>query len=459
MGILARRSGTMVPCIRSFGYRLWLALFLVGLLTTGCQSEGAAEDKAGVATAGPEEVGVDRITYVDHQGNLFTIGPDGTDRRNLTGGSLVGQDIGGGLLARSLQLDNYYTWPTWSPDGTKIAVTQIRVVNNQTENSIQVVGVMDGQVTTVYTNEGSALVGEGAPHYLYWAPDSRFLGFLSAGNPGLNLIVKDTQNPTEPVEVETDAPLYFHWAPDGEAMVVHAGDAVKLVRKPFDTSTPQLLARSQGFRVPALSPDGTEVAYTMGEPRGTVYNLLIGQAGIGHQARRVLPVGGGSAFLWSPDGSELAVADSQGLDAPFFERLRVVSADGATVRTIAEEQVIAFYWSPAGDQIAWVSLAPEVRLLQWSVASRTGDSVQRLFRFQPSADVVLMLRFFDAYAYSHSPWSPDSTRLVVAGTPELPSGGSNGQSPSGDRVFVVEVSGATPPEEIAAGTLAFWSWN
>ena len=458
-----RRSGTVVPHIRSLREKLCPTLFLMGVLATGCQSVATPEATAEVATAVPKEVGVDRITYVGPQSNLFTIGPDGTHRRPLTGEALVGQDVGGSPLARSLQLDNFYAWPTWSPDGTKIAVSRTRVVNNQTENSIQVFDLMEGQVTTAYTNEGTGLVAEGVPHYLYWAPDSRFLGFLSASNGGLNLIVKDTQKPTVPVIVESNSPLYFHWAPDGEAMVVHAGDAVKLVRKPFDTSAPQLLARSQAFRVPALSPDGTEVAYIMGEPGDgegvTVYELLIGQAGIRHEARRVLPVGGGSAFLWSPDGSELAVADSQVLDPPFFERLRVVSADGATVRTIAEEQVIAFYWSPAGDKIAWVSLLPEVRLLQWSVASRTGDSVQRLFRFQPSADVVLMLRFFDAYAYSHSPWSPDSTRLVVAGTQEAPSGGRNGQSPSGDRVFVLEASGSTPPKEIAAGSLAAWSWN
>ena len=93
------------------------------------------------------------------------------------------------------------------------------------------------------------------------------------------------------------------------------------------------------------------------------------------------------------------------------------------------------------------------------MASRTGDSVQRLFRFQPSSDVLSMLSFFDQYAYSHSPWSPDGTRLVVAGTQEASLGSSNGQSPTGDRVFVLEVSGATPPKEIAAGSLAFWSWN
>ena len=463
LDILARHSVTIVPYIRSLGQKLWLPLFLVGLVATGCQSGATPEDTPEVATAGPEEVRVDRITYVDSQGDLFTIGPDGTNQRRLTGQSPVREDVGGAPLARSLQVNNFYAWPTWSPDGTKLAVSRVQVVNNQPKFSIHVIYVMDGRVAPIFTNEEARLVADGSPHYLYWSPDSRFLGFTIAGNRGLTVFVEDTLNPSVPTEVETNAPLYFHWAPDGQSMVVHAGDAVKLVRKPFDTSTPQLLARSHGFRVPALSPDGTRVAYSMDEPReegvATQYGLFIGQAGTPHQARQVLQVGSLSAFLWSPDGNELAVADRQDPSSPYFQRLRVVSADGATVRSIAEEPVIAFYWSPAGDKIAWVGLAPEERLFEWAVAPRTGDSVQRLFRFQPSAYVLTMLNFFDQYAYSHSPWSPDSTRLVVAGTQEASLGRRNGQAPSGDRVFVLEVSGATPPKEIAAGNLAFWSWN
>ena len=460
---MAGRSSRVVLYIRSLGQKLWLPLFLVGLLVTGCQSQDVPEDTAEVATAGPEEVGVDRITFVNLAGDLFTIGRDGTDRRRLTGEAVVKQDVGGGPLAASLQLNTFYAWPTWSPDGTKLAVSRIQIVNNQTEMSIQVIDVMDGRVATVYINDEDRLVAEGAPHYLYWSPDSRFLGFLIASSQGLKLLVEDTEKPTVPVELETNAPLYFHWAPDGMSIVVHARDAIMLMRRPFDTTMPEVMARSGGFRVPAFSPTGAKVAYIMDdlqeEGPGPVSELLVGLAGILHNPRSVLQVGKVSAFLWSPDGRELAVADKDQLSASFFERLRVVSADGATVRTIAEEQVLAFFWSPSGDTIAWVSLEPESRQFEWAVASRTGDSVQRLLRFQPSEDVFVMLSFFDQYAYSHSPWSPDGTHLVVAGIREPTLGGSNGQTPTGSRVFVLDASGATPPKEIAVGSLAFWSWN
>ena len=98
----------------------------------------------------------------------------------------------------------------------------------------------------------------------------------------------------------------------------------------------------------------------------------------------------------------------------------------------------------------------------WNAASPLpgdGGESRALMTFQPSRDVLTMLGFFDQYAYSHSPWSPDSSRLVVAGTETLPYERRNGHTPTGSRVFVIDVSGGEPPREIAEGTLAFWSWK
>ena len=99
------------------------------------------------------------------------------------------------------------------------------------------------------------------------------------------------------------------------------------------------------------------------------------------------------------------------------------------------------------------------RSFEWIAADKSGDSVKSLFKFQPSSDVFTMLSFFDQYAYSNSPWSPDGTHLVVAGTPEGASRPGNGQAPTGDRIFVLDASGENPPLNIAGGTVAFWSWN
>ena len=120
---------------------------------------------------------------------------------------------------------------------------------------------------------------------------------------------------------------------------------------------------------------------------------------------------------------------------------------------------MAFYWSPNGKTIAWVALDREEQAFAWKVAPSSGASVRRLARFQPSTEMLDMLSFFDQYAYSHSPWSPDSAHLVVAGGLLPTFSRRNGETPTGDRIFVLDAVGAAAPLEIAAGTLAFWSWN
>mgnify|MGYP002525522770 CR=1 FL=1 len=76
-----------------------------------------------------------------------------------------------------------------------------------------------------------------------------------------------------------------------------------------------------------------------------------------------------------------------------------------------------------------------------------------------SAEVFIMLSFFDQYAYSHSPWSPDGKSLVVAGSKGQAARRSNGRTPAGDRVYVLDVDGASEPRDLGAGVLAIWSWN
>ena len=95
----------------------------------------------------------------------------------------------------------------------------------------------------------------------------------------------------------------------------------------------------------------------------------------------------------------------------------------------------------------------------WWAGPVSGEDAKPLFRFQPSGEVLMMLSFFDQYAYSHSPWSPDGTMLVVAGTREEPMERRNGHTPGGSHVYVVPADGSGEPRELAAGNLAFWSWN
>ena len=93
------------------------------------------------------------------------------------------------------------------------------------------------------------------------------------------------------------------------------------------------------------------------------------------------------------------------------------------------------------------------------VSGVDGSDPRELFSYRPSANSLTMLNFFDQYAYSHSPWSPDGRRLVVAGTQVEHFARRNGDTPGGDRVYILDAGGVESPRELAAGILAFWSWH
>jgi len=400
---------------------------------------------------------VNRIAFVNATGDLFTIEPNGSGLRPLTGGIQAGTGSGGSIQARPLNFESYYAWPTWSPDGTRIAISTVDTANNQLKASIQLIDTTTARTKTIYSDQPRSMVARGAPHYVYWSPDSKYLAFIASIEAGLALFISDSTGNDEPVAMALPAPLYFHWAENSDSLLIHTGAEVKLVQKPFTVTPRSLLTITTPFRVPALSPDGGRFAYIQADPTGA--SLFVAAVDEQSDAVKLVDVGPLSAFAWSPDGQELAIADQQRQANPIYQRLLVISADGEQIRTIGEGQILAFYWSPLGDKIAWVVVDAESRTFEWMVADRTGEGTRSLFRFQPSNDVFTMLSFFDQYAYSHSPWSPDGTRLVVAGRLESAYGRRNGQTPTGDRVFVVAVTGVPAPQDIAAGTLAFWSWN
>ncbi len=448
---------------------LTMAVILMVLVLAGCRGDQTAtspSDGPEATSSEAPEVIVDRIIYVSSEGDLITIKPDGSNPQRLTGGTQLraGPDgpasnqVGAAFSVQSVDFNNFYSWPTWSPDAARLAASRLQVTGDQElQVSVQIISATSGRAETLFTNEIPALIADGVPHYLFWSPEGTYLAIIASTPQGLTLFVVDTKSDEGPVAVETGAPLYFSWAADGRSMLIHVGPEVKLVESPFDSSSSKLLVTTGGFRVPAFSPAGGRLAYPVFNESGG--SLLISETDNPDSSETVLDLDAFSAFMWSPSGDALAVADRPDASVSIFQRLRVVSADGRSVHTLTEEPLVAFYWSPNGELIAWVSLVPEERLFQWKVASRQGGAVRELFKYQPSADTFTMLSFFDQYAYSHSPWSPDSSRLVVTGSPEPPFERRNGHTPTGSRVFVLDVEGGAPPQDIAAGTLAFWSRN
>jgi hypothetical protein len=231
------------------------------------------------------------------------------------------------------------------------------------------------------------------------------------------------------------------------------------------------------FRATAASGDGRERAFVRGDAKGSE---VVIESRDGSEARR-LPVFGPAALAFDPTGDTLGViAAAEPVSRPVafpFGPLRLVDAGTGAVRTLIDESVVGFFWSPDGRTIAALRLATtggsstasagatavaavagrraaaatpvpdvevEVRLTFIDAASGDvrSDRPVRL----GEAFVSTILPYFDQYALSHPVWAPDGTAIV------LPLVGADGQT----RATVLEADGGRD-RPIAEAIHASWA--
>lgn len=402
------------------------------------------------------------IAYVGSDGNIYSTDKDGSQVRQIT--------------HRTEDSSLIYQYPTWSPDGRRLSFSSLERGS----------GVR--QIARVYTvdPDGNDRVevfhsDEQQPFYFYWSPDSQSISFLSSFSSGQGLILQVVPaRGGNPRALGVGQPFYWDWAPDGRTVSIHTGGAaadsdearLALLTLGENLQEEQLPLRPAAFQAPAWSPDGEALLLAAETGAGGAALLLLGRDGTVES--QLESIDGPVAFAWSLDGSRLAYLHSQpdGQNT-ILRRLSLLDLSGGSQPlTIAESGVVAFFWSPDSRQVAYfipqfsesipqeqgvsfsarhslpAQVEPELRLSLMIYDVHTGQSRQAAL-FKPADDFLNLLPFFDQYARSATLWSPDSRHLVVSG---LDSSGSPG-------IYRVDAAGDQPPERIAAGTLAFWSWK
>lgn len=385
-----------------------------------------------------------RIAVITPDGGLVTVAPDGSDVRGL------------GLPGVR------YQFPAWSGDSSRLAV----IANDGTQAAIQV-------VNDNVTPDAIELYGSGInpPFYLYWSPDDGQVSFLANDRSGIALWLAQSDGAQPAGRVAGGQPFYWDWTADSQQLLVHVGGLGAESHLGFididgnavgdDLATPGL------FQTPGIAAGGRYVAFS--QAAGEQFEVAIQDTTSGAQS--TVRQFGLAAMSWSPAGDQLAFISPSRQQMTFAGPLQVIDAATGETRTLVNDPVGAFFWSPDGKWIATLTqnsgrnspdagAAPEFAaagraasqqaaeiVLDLSVVDVASGQTQTLASFRPS-DVFLnqFLPYFDQYALSHRLWSPASDALVL---PIVDDRGRAG-------IYVVSLEDGAPAR-VADGVMGVWS--
>jgi len=435
-----------------------LTFIVSGLLIASCLPRDMQVPQSPLLSTLERKAGL--ISYMGIDGNMYVSDQAGGNLKQLTEDAVIPETQGAPVL--------YYQYPTWSRDGSQLAFMGISANEEQTRSKVIVANMDDDSINEIYTSESEH------PIYLNWSPDNTNLSFISTTVSGQNMILQSVPSTGgERTILDTGSPYYWSWAPDGSVMIVHAGGAAASapqhlaflsVDPAAETVTEQgLESTPASFQAPAWSPDGSRIALARTSDEK---NEIIVTDAAGENPQSVGTFTNKTAFAWSSDGTRLAYIDGeQALDAGSIGPLHVVDME-TSEETVKEGNVVGFFWSPSGEELAYFILlqaqaegnssgesggttqATPQYLLNLQVLDVTSGESRDLFTYRPTQQFLGILPYFDQYHQSATIWSPDNNNLVLSFLGE-----------AGPGIAVVAASGTLEPRILAQGYLAFWSWE
>lgn len=369
-----------------------------------------------------------------------------------------------------------FRFPTWSKDGTKLAAMGLNIKSGQTQSVNVYVAAADGSGT--YKVQDSEAV---SPVYISWSPDGNFLSLLMGVVNGdtLELRLADTSKGAAGAKtaglrkVAVGNPLYTSWSNDSDSLAIHTLtggiDTLSMVKaKSSGASSPQPLnfkGEPGAFRAPHWSANGAYLAFSTSQGNLNDEAITI-QDKTGTNLGVIDTAGQGASFNWSPDGSKLAfgfrdtsregvylglnISDLAGPDAPKNGKISFSKA--------ATDPVIAFFWSPDGKKLAYLTFNESQSRVLWNIYDVTTKKSTKLVEWYPNSTLVQVLSYFDQYAQSDSIWSPDSKALVFSGWINSTIT-ADGKAFGPAVVYVLPTEGAKAgqPQPVAPGQVSFWS--
>jgi Tol biopolymer transport system component len=371
---------------------------------------------------------------------LVVLGPDTQVRLLEDGGT-----------ARVLSSDastNSYAYPTPTPDQHALAYVAVDA------NGVAIIKVdlASGERKELYRSS------DNVPIDLAWSPDGKYLVFLLDGGRTIHIVLADG-SATEQL-VATGPPSFFSWSTDSAMLLMHLGGhslqggRIETYQTGASHASP-VLNDPGFFQAPAWSIDGKHFFYaaqpafnTTKPTRDDLVTKIVRATTDGRDPTVLIDEQlADLRIVRAPNSDQLAYMsgtfDEAGL--PVFGALKLIDGAGGAARTLSHpgEHVTAFFWSPDGMRIAYLTHASDAGSTaprSWHIVNIADGAVRDFDAFTPSTAFAGLQLFFDAYSFSFSPWSPAGDRLVYG---------------AADGVYVLNVAEGRAAR-VADGALGVW---
>ena len=399
----------------------------------------SASDDADGCGSLPPDLGSGHVAFADSRLRVHVVRPTGCFPMSVS--------QSGGL----------FTWPAWSPDASGVAYAGQRLaIGAPSPLELWMRSPGERSASRLFTSRpGIGPILPGMPYYPLWSPDASRLSLMAGAPTGLTLYLIDPDDPEGVEAAAVGSPMYADWSADSSRMLLHVGSRHLLVDARGKPSAEDLDVQSLGYRAPAWWPLGNRAAMLAEEADGSEALVMLDTET--RRTTRVADAEAETAFLWSPDGRMLAAASSDVPGSFFYRDLRFYSPEGVELPLAVTEGVAAFFWSPDSSKLAYVTLTQPSNALRWVALDVETGGTWPVADFTPTSEQLLLFRFFDQFAKSHSVWSPDSRSLVFAGTLVSQTTQASLRSQQGPRIMVADIGPAPVVRPIADGILAVWS--